>query len=434
LIIPDRKEASILVSQHQYTVKLPFMPGLKANMSAFPHGVAIDVGTTTLVFYLVNLITGTIVETRSMLNPQTRFGGDVITRINHAAQKDNGLEDLQRAIVVAINSQLHHFTEVAGIPKEELIRITITGNTTMLHLLKGVDPLPIALAPFNAPFLDEQLLNGKTLGLKCHPEAEVKLLPSISAYVGSDIVAGLASIVPSEKYQRYLFMDIGTNGELALVTPEKIWCCATAAGPAFEGARISCGLGAVAGAISTFENGSYGVIGDEAPVGICGSGLIDVVAFMIDQDLVSHDGLIEEDFELVSTRRTGNGLPISITQQDIREVQLAKSAIAAGVNVLLRNAGLAHPDIDAVFLAGGFGNYINHESAMKIGLISPEFRNKIISLGNTSGTGAVLALRSIQFDNLIETLIGRTEYIELSQNDEFTIDFAMNMMFGEQNV
>ncbi len=429
LVLPDRKEASILVSQHEYTVKVPFMPGASINISTYPHGVAMDIGTTTLAFYLVNLITGTIVETRAMVNPQTRFGGDVITRINHAAQNKGGLEELQHAIIEAINVQLEHFVEVSGIQYNDLVKLTIAGNTTMLHLLMGVDPLPIALAPFNAPFIDEQVVDGKTLKLRCNPEAEVKLLPSISAYVGADIVAGIASIKPDDAYERYLFMDIGTNGELALVTPEKVWCCATAAGPAFEGARISCGLGAVVGAISTFEKGKFSVIGDETPIGICGSGLIDVVAYMVEEGLVNSDGLLEKDFELVPASKSDNGYPISITQSDIREVQLAKSAIAAGVNILMKNAGVRHQDIDAVFLAGGFGNYINKESAMKIGLISPEFKDKIISLGNTSGTGAVLALRSIRFDEVLENLRARTEYIELSGDDDFTLDFAMNMMF-----
>ncbi|MCK5101346.1 MAG: DUF4445 domain-containing protein, partial [Cyclobacteriaceae bacterium] len=160
-----------------------------------------------------------------------------------------------------------------------------------------------------------------------------------------------------------------------------------------------------------------------------GSGLIDVVAHLVENKLVNGEGLLEEEFLVVPANQTENGKPISITQQDIREVQLAKSAIAAGVNILVKEAGLSFDEIDAVFLAGGFGNYINKESAMKIGLISPEFKNKIIALGNTSGTGAVLALKSTQFDEVINDLLKRTKYIELSGHDDFTLDFAMNMMF-----
>ena len=218
-------------------------------------------------------------------------------------------------------------------------------------------------------------------------------------------------------------MDIGTNGELALATPDGILCCSTAAGPAFEGARISCGMGGVEGAISGFDGHDLLVIGSVTPVGICGSGLVDLVAYMLDNGLADQDGLVKEDFIV-----TGN---ISLTQQDIREVQLAKAAIAAGVKILLRQAGMDFDRIDAVFLAGGFGSYIHPESAMKIGLIHPRLKGKIIPLGNTSGSGAMLALKSTHFaSDVVKKLMERTVYIELSGNEDFTMEFAMNMGFG----
>ena len=430
IILPDKKEAQILIEQHKHTLPVPFNPGPLSSLSYLPHGVAIDLGTTSLGFYLVNLITGSLVETRAVLNPQAQFGGDVISRISYASENEGGLHELQYAILNSINGQLDHFTEFAGISKDEIVKITVSGNTTMLHLLLGVDPLSIALAPFKPSFTDEQIFKGKDLNLHCHAEGEIKVLPSISAYVGADIVSGMASIKPEEGRKNYLFMDLGTNGELALVTPESIICCATAAGPALEGARISCGMGALEGAVSIFDQTGYSVIGDIAPTGICGSGLIDVVAHLVENNIVDADGLLEEEFIVVPADQTVNGNNISITQQDIREVQLAKSAIAAGVNILVKEAGLSFEDIDTVYLAGGFGNYINKESAMKIGLISPEFKNKIIALGNTSGTGAVLALKSIQFDEVIHDLLKRAQYIELSGHEDFTLDFAMNMMFG----
>lgn len=429
IILPDKKEAQILVEQHIHTLSLPFSPGPSSFLSYLPHGVALDLGTTSLVFYLVNLVTGSIVETRAVLNPQAQFGGDVISRISYSSEKEGGLHELQKVILNSINEQLDHFTEFAGITKDELVKITVSGNTTMLHLLLGVDPLSIALAPFKPGFTDEQILKGKELDLHCHEEGEIKIMPSISAYVGADIVSGMASIKSDDERKNYLFMDLGTNGELALVTQEGILCCATAAGPALEGARISCGMGAMEGAISAYDDDGYTVIGDDSATGICGSGLIDVVAHLVENKLVNGEGLLEEEFLVVPAEQSENGKPISITQQDIREVQLAKSAIAAGVNILVKEAGLSFDEIDAVFLAGGFGNYINKESAMKIGLISPEFKNKIIALGNTSGTGAVLALKSTQFDEVINDLLKRTKYIELSGHDDFTLDFAMNMMF-----
>jgi uncharacterized 2Fe-2S/4Fe-4S cluster protein (DUF4445 family) len=315
-----------------------------------------------------------------------------------------------------------------GTKREDIVKISIAGNTTMLHLLLGADPLPIALAPFTPQFTDSQEIKAEGLGLCCNLEAEIRTLPCISAYVGADIVAGLASINPVE-HKNFLFMDIGTNGELALVTPDKILCCATAAGPAFEGARITHGMTAVEGAISAFGPDGYTVLGDVAPVGICGSGLIDIVAYLLDNGSIYQDGLLEETFVIADHYQDGLHKPIVLTQQDIREVQLAKSAIAAGVNILMKYAGINHQEIEAVYLAGGFGNYFNIKSAMKIGLISPLFKDKVIPIGNTSGTGAILALQSTSFAEVIEKLIARTEYIELSGEEDFAMEFAMNMMF-----
>lgn len=429
IVLPEKREAKILVEQHEHTIELPFNPGDSAALSNFPHGVAIDIGTTTLVFYLVNLISGAIIETRAAVNLQAKYGADVISRINYSATTSGGLEMLQNEILNAINLQLVHFTEIAEITRNELVKISIAGNTTMLHLLLGADPLPIALAPFTPAFTDEQILKGSDLQLHCHPEAEIKILPSIAAYVGADIVAGIASIKPSSQFLNYLFLDIGTNGELALVTPEKIWCCATAAGPAFEGANISCGMGAVEGAISVFGADGLSVIGNAIPVGLCGSGLIDVVAHLVENKLVQSDGLLSEDFVIIPEDSVSGSKSIVLTQQDIREVQLAKSAIMAGVKVLLKKASLTFGDLDALFLAGGFGSYIDVQSAITIGMLPKEMESKTISLGNTSGTGALLALKSVHFDQIIQDIRTRSSYVELSEDEDFVMDYVMNMDF-----
>lgn len=426
VVLPDKREAAILVDQHAFTLQLPLNPGESSNLSYYPHGVAIDIGTTTVVFYLVNLFTGGIIETKAVMNPQARYGGDVISRINYTALSPDGLATLQKEVIQVINFQLDHFTELLEISADDMVKIVIAGNNTMLHLLLGVNPLPIALAPFTPAFTGEQVRKGKQLGFRCNPEAEVKVLPSVSAYVGADIVAGLASIRPLKQYKRYLFMDIGTNGEMALVTPEKIWCCATAAGPAFEGASISCGMSAVEGAINSF-NGKYSVIGDIPPQGLCGSGLIDVTAYLVNNQLVSPDGILEKDFVIV--QGSDAQIEITLTQQDIREVQLAKSAIRAGVNILLNKASLTFEDIDVLYLAGGFGNYIDTDNAIAIGMLPVEMKNKIISLGNTSGTGALLSLKSVEYDDIISGILAKTVYIELSNEDDFTLDFVMNMGF-----
>ena len=433
IVLPEKREAKILVEQHEHTTQVPFNPGDSVHLSYFPHGVAIDIGTTTLVFYLVNLITGGIIETRAVVNPQKKYGADVISRINYAATTSGGLQTLQKEILEAINLQLDHFIKFAEVTASELVKISVAGNTTMLHLLLGVDPLPIALAPFKPAFVDEQILKGRELGLHCHPKAEIKILPSIAAYVGADIVAGIASIKPSDQYLRFLFMDIGTNGELALVTPENIWCCATAAGPAFEGANISCGMSAVEGAISVFGAEGYQVIGNTVPAGLCGSGLIDVVAHLVENKLVQSDGLIARDFVIVAENILSGAKEIVLTQQDIREVQLAKSAIMAGLKVLLKKASLRFEDLDALFLAGGFGNYVDVASCITIGMLPKEMQTKAISLGNTSGTGALLSLKSVQFDQVVQDIRRRSCYVELSEDEDFVLDYVMNMDFEVQH-
>jgi uncharacterized 2Fe-2S/4Fe-4S cluster protein (DUF4445 family) len=429
VVLPDNREAKVLVEQHAHTIQLPLIPGLSADLSVYPHGVAIDIGTTSLVFYLVNLITGTVVETRAILNPQAKYGADVISRIQYTASNKDGLNILQREILDAINQELLHLMHFGGISENEIIKLAVAGNTTMLHLLLGVNPISLAMVPFKAQFLDEQILLGEMLKLNCFPKAEIKILPSISAYVGADIVAGLASIAPSDKYHNYLFMDIGTNGELALVTDSQIWCCSTAAGPAFEGARISCGMGAVEGAISAYNDEGYSVLGDEKPAGLCGSGLIDLVAWLCEKRKIDPDGLLEHDFIIVPSSESGTGEDISLNQTDIREVQLAKSAIASGIKILLKQSGLKFEQLDTLFLAGGFGNYINTESAMRIGLIPPEMRDRIIPLGNTSGTGALAALKSIRFDEVMQGVISKSILVELANDEDFAIEFAMNMIF-----
>jgi uncharacterized 2Fe-2S/4Fe-4S cluster protein (DUF4445 family) len=429
VILPDRREAKVLVEQHKHTLLLPLMPGKSADLSVYPHGVAVDIGTTTVVLYLVNLITGVISETRAILNPQTKYGGDVITRIQYTTENKNGLNILQRELLKALNREMTSLLQFAEISENEIVKVVFAGNTTMLHLLLGVDPKPLALAPFRAQFLDEQILRGDQLGLKCLPEAEVKVLPSVSAFVGADIVAGLASIIPSDRHKRYLFMDIGTNGELALVTEDSVLCCSTAAGPAFEGAKISCGMGAVEGAISACSDEGYTVIGDEKPVGICGSGLIDMVAWLCDKGKIDSEGRMKEDYIVATGTETSSGKAMTLNQNDIREVQLAKSAIASGVKILLKQAGLGFEQIDVLFLAGGFGNYINADSAIRIGLLPVAMKDRIIPLGNTSGTGAILALKSVKFDDVVQNLLARTRHIELAADEGFALEFAMNMMF-----
>jgi uncharacterized 2Fe-2S/4Fe-4S cluster protein (DUF4445 family) len=430
VILPEQRGVQVLSAQHSLTRDLPLNPGESVSLSDNPHGIAIDLGTTTLVFYLVSLKTGYLVEALTLLNPQGVFGADVISRIQYASSSPSALLELHASICSAINSQIRRFMNFLHISVHDFVKITVAGNNTMLHLLLGKDPASMGQAPYTPLFTGIQKRTGLELRLFCHPRAEITLLPSVSAYVGADIVAGISSIRPMEQYRNYIFMDLGTNGELALVTPETIWCCATAAGPAFEGANISCGMGGVEGAIDQYSASGYHVIGDEKPLGLCGSGLVDAVAYLVEYGLVDPSGFLENEFEIVAADQSGIKRSIKITQADIREVQLAKSAIASGINILLKQANLRFEDMDALFLAGGFGNYLNVESAMKIGLVPPPMKDKIIPLGNTAGTGAILSLTSETFETgVINEILHRTKYIELSEDDDFSLEFAMNMSF-----
>jgi len=426
VILPGEDEANILVHQTEYLEDIPCKKSAD-YISQNSYGVAIDIGTTTVVLYFLNLLTGQIEKISSFLNPQKTYGADVITRINYCQEHKNGLTELKKLIVDAINKELDIFKQKQEINPANFEKIVIAGNTTMLHVFLGEDPLSIALAPFKPVFIEKQIRKGQSAGLNINADAEVVTLPCISAFVGADIVAGLAALKVPQK--NYLFIDIGTNGEIALITGDKIITCATAAGPAFEGANLSCGMGAVYGAISGFTSQKdYQVIGNSEPGGICGSGIVDIVAYLIVNDLIDEIGLLKETFVIHHENN------IQVTQQDIREIQLTKSAIYSGIKILMNRAGLSYHNIDALYLAGGFGNYININSAIQIGLLPYELGDKIYPVGNSAVIGALQYLKSDEFGEKIDKILHKSQYIELSDVNEFTMEFALNMNFIKFNL
>lgn len=382
-------------------------------------GAAVDIGTTTVAAYLYDLSTGALLDQASALNPQSAFGADVITRIQYTTENEDGLCRMQRAIAHQIEDLLASMTDAP------IQKVCIAGNTTMLHLLAGVPVASLAVAPFTPVFLETRLFAPSDLHMKLPETCEIQLLPSISTYVGADITAGILASGFYKSPLKTLFIDIGTNGEMALGNQERILCCATAAGPALEGAKISCGMGGVTGAISKFaiENGepTFEVLGGGNPTGICGSGIVDIVASLVDQELVDETGYLEEDYSI-----TGD---IVMTPRDIREIQLAKSAIASGVEVLCKEAGISILDIDLCILAGGFGSFMNKESACRIGLLPAELRDKILVAGNTSGMGASMCLLNPEYLTLCQNLTQEASYIELSGRPDFEAAFVDNMFF-----
>ena len=427
VILPEELEMRVLSSQYEFTKQMWVNPGASANLAPVPYGLAIDIGTTSIAFYVVNLVFGTVVDVKTAINPQTKFGADVISRINYGYENEGGIAKLQSVLIDSINNTLEEYYKESDLSKDDFVKVSIVGNTTMLHNLMGVDAISIALAPFTPQFTETKKVSASSLGINIHDEGEVVLAPSLTGYVGADIIAGMASLDKSKIGKTYLFIDIGTNGEMAIVTPEKTISCATAAGPAFEGANISYGMSATFGAVSRYSKDIMEVVGGTEPTGICGSGLIDIVGEMIATDVVNMEGNITEDFIVYKSETNGN--TVSINQQDIREVQLAKSAIASGISRLLSIAGVELENLDNILLAGGFGNYIDVKNAVKIGLLPDVPFEKYIQIGNTAGTGAVLALKSEQYIAEMEELVKEMEYIELSTDDEFSMEFAMNMFF-----
>ena len=429
IVLPSALEASILEFQHNQTYQYPVSPGPSTQLSESPFGLAVDIGTTTIVMYFFDFRKESLVHISSMLNPQQNYGADVISRINHCIQHDGGLNTLHRELIQAMNQQIRIFLSENNLTEKDIVKVSFTGNTTMLHFLLKEDAAPIAFAPYTPRFTAEQHRKGEDIGLASHKQAFVKVLPSISGYVGADIVAGLAALKPEDQISTYLFIDLGTNGELALVTPDRYLCCATAAGPAFEASNISYGMPAVKGAISGYTEAGYQTISNAPPLGLCGSGLMDVISVLLDAGHISPTGEMQEDFVLAPAAESGSGNPVLLTPADVRELQLAKAAVAAGINILLKFAGIEARSVEAIYLAGGFGNYIKKESAIRTGLLDDSFREKIIPIGNASGTGALTALKSEEFDSRISEMIEKMEYIELSSDPDFVTEYAMNMSF-----
>ncbi len=401
-----------------------FAPGTIQDL-----GLAIDLGTTTVVVFLEDLQHHRNLGIRSFPNPQQAYGADVISRIHYAAEHTTGTRKLQNSILESIAEAGLFMCHELGVDPQRIGRIVIAGNTTMQHLVKGANPKSLATFPFRPVFLEEQEIPGLFSGFK---QARVELIPSLASYIGADIVAGFAAISLQKNQGWNLFLDIGTNGEMVLWNKDRILTCATAAGPAFEGARISCGMPGVEGAIRKINpDGSYETIGDKPPAGLCGSGLVDAVALFLDNETIDTTGYMAEPSCVTNHASHVDNAPclLSLTPQDVRELQLAKGAIAAGVEILMIEAGISTENIERVFLAGGFGYALHDWSSARIGLIPPMLEKRLIRAGNTSGLGARLWLHSKEFRDHTRNLVTRMEYVELSDHPEFNDRFVMNIGF-----
>jgi uncharacterized 2Fe-2S/4Fe-4S cluster protein (DUF4445 family) len=410
-------------------------------------GASFDIGTTTCVCTLVDLRSGGTVAVASTINQQTPFGADVIARMARAMQDEGDVVRLQEAVVATANELLGRVKEEAGVETEEVFEAVVAGNATMLHLLCGVHPESIALAPYVATFVEPQELRADRIGLALHPLGRVTLLPAIGAYVGADIVADIVATGLVRDPQTRLLVDVGTNGEIACGSAERSVATAAPAGPAFEGGEILCGMRATDGAIEgvTLAGGDVRlqVIGDADPRGICGSGLIDIVAQLRLAGLLDDGGKMmgREEAEAAGHPLAGRLIlrddvkafvlagDVVLTQTDVRALQFAKGAIATGIETAMRALGLAAADLDEVLLAGSFGSYINPGSARVIGLVPPVPADRIKAVGNTASEGAKMALLSFREREVAFELPGTVEYIELSGQEDFNDRFIGNLGF-----
>jgi len=419
------------------------------------YGLVFDLGTSTVVGKLVSLLDGSEAAVSSCLNSQKRHGSDVISRLQYCQEHPRGLRRLQSLMLKDLNQLTANLLSIAGIEPEDVFIAVAAGNTTMQHLLLGLSPEGIAQAPFSPIVSDGLIVNAADAGLQLHPAALLYTMPMKSGYIGGDLLSFiLTSGVAEQKDEIILGLDLGTNGEVFLGNSERLMTCSAAAGPALEGARITHGMIAKAGAIEgvSFGDGElhYRVIGNVKPEGLCGSGLVDLIAVLLQCGIIDESGLIRTSrqkkarelnarvmarsgakaFLVASTEESATGKPIYLTQKDVREFQLAKGAIAAGIRTLMDELNIAVKDIDRVYLAGALGNYVDIHSALRTGLIPGVNPEIVKSLGNAASTGASLVLLVKEYWHTAAEITRFIEHIELSWRFDFNQYFIEHMSFG----
>jgi len=418
-------------------------------------GVAFDIGTTTIVGALIDLRTGKQDAVASRTNPQIHFGDDVVSRIRYAEQHPKGLEQMRKRLIGCLNDIIVELVNTAGIEHPSVYEAVAVGNTTMSHIFLGLDPTSIGHAPYVAVLRSGLDVKASNVGLEINQNANLHTLPNIAGFVGSDTVGMIIATGMMHTEEVRLAIDIGTNGELVVGNRDRLVACSCAAGPAFEGARIKHGMRATDGAISKVvinEGIEVNVIGGGRPSGICGSGLVDAIAELLNAGIIDETGRIVEPQRqpehveasladavtemdgqpavvLVGADRSKTGQPLALTQRDVREVQLAKAAVRAGVEVLCRHYGVDMEDVVRILLAGGFGNFIRRSNAQRIGLLPPVPTRRIEFVGNAALAGAKVALVSRSFRREGELISKKTEYVELANRRDFQSLFAEFMMF-----
>jgi uncharacterized 2Fe-2S/4Fe-4S cluster protein (DUF4445 family) len=411
-------------------------------------GFAVDIGTSKIVGHLVDLTTGITAAIESIENPQLIHGEDIMTRITFAATSSTNLETLQRLIVHGINKVLQEVCEKASVNPSKIYEVVAVGNTAMHHFLLGIQPKYVALSPYTPALKKPISLPARELNIKVNPGGIVTILPIIAGFVGADAVADALATGIHESEELSLLLDIGTNTEILLGNKDDLICCSCASGPAFEGVHIKYGMKAITGAIERVRIGpdlkvEYETIGDVKPSGLCGSAVIDVVAEMLKNGIINQHGVFNSNIRTERIRRTNNGLEfviawgnqtatgreITVTQKDICELQLAKAAIYTGCSILMKRKNMEEKDINRVFIAGAFGNYINPENAKVIGLIPDIPTERIKFVGNTAVTGAKMALISKEMRKKAEQIANKARYLDLAADPDFNKEFVKALFF-----
>jgi uncharacterized 2Fe-2S/4Fe-4S cluster protein (DUF4445 family) len=447
------------ILQHGIDTKSAVIPSVykryrKKDSTEQVYGLAVDIGTTTVVAKLINMVTGQSLDTEATLNPQSRFGDDVISRITYA-QTEARLHELQKIVIDCINELIDRLCVQASILPEQIYEVCAVGNTTMNHILLKFPVEQLGHSPYKAFSLDAHDVSATDFGLRINPSGNLHTVENIAGFVGSDTTAVALAVDIDSADDVTLVIDIGTNGELIFAAKDNLYAASCAAGPAFEGARITCGSRAVKGAIEAVvineDDIDIDVIADAAPHSICGSGLIDVVAVLLNLGIVEPSGRFLEPGKIQHklpesilsriTQKNGQlifclsydqitGQPgVFLTQKDIREIQLAKAAIRAGITFLLKKTNLKDFDIDRILLAGAFGNYIRPQSALRIGLLPTGPIERIHFVGNAASIGAQMVLLSQKYRNKARELARRINYIEIAYEPDFQTVYTNSMSF-----
>ena len=418
-----------------------------------PYGVALDIGTTTLAINLIDLLSGQIVDKRGTYNKQALYGDDVISRIIYTDDNKDGSQKLQKVVVNSVNKLIQEMLKDHSLEPKDISVMTVAGNTTMTHLFLGISPKYIRLEPYIPAATTFPPIKAKDLSLTMNPEGYVLMYPSVASYVGGDIVAGVLFTGVDKKEELTLFIDIGTNGEMVLGNQDWLVTCACSAGPSFEGGGIIFGMRAMSGAIEKVQinpstlDVTLSVVGNSPPVGICGSGLIDLLAQMRKVGIIDRTGQFnaienprirflddEWQFVLAFIEQSGNGKDIVITESDVKNLIRSKGAVYAGIRSMLTMVELSEEVIDSVVIAGGFGNYLNIDDAIEIGLLPDMPREKFEFVGNSSIKGAYLALVSQDALKTINALAEQMTYIELSAGNVFMDEYMASLFLPHTNL